>query len=55
MFRDDVGRSSNRGLISKDRGKPLNAVNAVLKRDDTGVGADERARLLTRRLGIPEL
>jgi hypothetical protein len=53
--RDDVGRSSNRGLISKDRGKPLNAVNAVLKRDDTGVGADERACLLTRRLGIPEL
>ena len=52
MFRDDVGRSSNRGLISEDRGKPLNAVNAVLKRDDTGVGADERARLLTRRLGI---
>src|SRR5712672_3279777 len=53
--RDDVGRSSNRGLVSKDRGKPLNAVNAVLKRDDTGVEVDERARLLTRRLGIPEL
>src|SRR5262249_18717602 len=53
--RDDVGRSSNRGLISKDRGKPLSAVNAVLKRDDTGVLAEERARLLTRRLGIPEL
>ena len=43
--RDHVGRSSNRGLISKKRGKALNAVNAVLKGDDTGVGADKRARL----------
>src|SRR5262249_31413118 len=53
--RDHVGRSSNRGLISKKRGEPLNAVNAVLKGDDTGVGADQRAGLLTRRLGIPKL
>src|SRR5262249_47401825 len=53
--RDDIGRPRNRGLISKDRGESLGAVNAVLKRDHTGIGADERARLLTRRLGIPEL
>src|SRR5262249_8998244 len=53
--RDDVGRPSTRRCFCEDGGKTLNAVNAVLKRDDTGVGADERARLLTRRLGIPEL
>src|SRR5262249_48605938 len=50
--RDDIGRPRNRGLISKDRGESLGAVNAVLKRDHTGIGADERARLLTRRLGL---
>src|SRR5262245_40577801 len=53
--RDNIGRPRNRGLISKDRGESLDAVNAVLKRDHTGIGADERARLLTRHLGIPEL
>jgi hypothetical protein len=34
---------------------PSRYLLAVLKRDDTGVGADESARLLTCRLGIPEL
>src|SRR5262249_58763732 len=54
-IRDNIGRSRNRGLISKDRGKPVDAVNAILKRDHAGVAADERPRLLTCRLGIPEL
>ena len=53
--RDDISRPANRGVISKDRGQPLDAVDAVLQRDHTGVGADQRARLLARRLGIPQL
>src|SRR5262249_2034632 len=53
--RDDIGRAGNRGLISKNRGEALDAVNTILKRDHTGVGADERACLLPRRFGIPEL
>jgi hypothetical protein len=53
--RDNIGRPANRGVISKDRGESLDAVNAVLKRNHTGVGAYERARLLACRLGIPQL
>ena len=30
-IRDNIGRPRNRGLISKDRSKPLDVVNAVLK------------------------
>jgi hypothetical protein len=53
--RDNVSRPANRGIISKDRGESLDAVNTVLKRNDTGVGTYERARLLAHRLGVPKL
>ena len=53
--RDNISCSGDRGLIPKDRREPLDAVDAILKRNHTGVGAYERARLLTRRLGIPQL
>src|SRR6516162_125938 len=42
-------------VIPKDRHEPLDAINAILKRNHTSVGAYERARLLTCLLGIPQL
>ena len=52
---DNIGRPTNRGVVSKDRGESLDAVHAVLERNHTGVGAYQRARLLAGRLGIPKL
>src|SRR5262249_5868864 len=37
--RDRISPPANRGLISKDRGESLDAVDAVLKRNHPGVGA----------------
>ena len=53
--RGHVSSPANGGLIPEDRGEPLDAVDTVLKRNHAGVAADERARLLTRALGVPEL
>jgi hypothetical protein len=53
--RDNISCPTDHSVIAEDRDEPLDAVNAVLKRNHTGVGAHERARLLTRRLGIPQL
>src|SRR5262249_905808 len=50
-----VTSSANGGVIAKDRRESLDAVDPVLKCDHTSVGADEGARLLTRRLRVPEL
>jgi hypothetical protein len=53
--RDNISCPTDHSVIAEDRDEPLDAVNAVLKRNHTGVGAHEWARLLTRHLGIPEL
>src|SRR5262245_17536252 len=51
--RDNISRPANRGVISKDRGESFDAVDAILKRNHSGVGAYEWARLLACRLGVP--
>src|SRR5262249_61808026 len=53
--RDNVGCPADHGFIPKDRHESLDAVDAVLKSNHTGVGAYEWARLLTCRFGIPQL
>src|SRR5262249_57807133 len=53
--RDDIGRPADRDVIAEDRGKTLDAVDAVLQRNHAGVGTYERARLLAGRLRIPQL
>ena len=52
---DDVGRTADRGAIAEDRREALDAVDTILQRDHPRVGAEERARLFARSLGIPQL
>ena len=52
---DNISCPTDHGVIPKDRDKPLDAINAILKRNHTGVGAYERACLFTCRLGILQL
>jgi hypothetical protein len=52
---DNIGCPTDHGVIPKDKDEPLDAINAILKCNHTGVGAYERPCLLTRRLGIPQL
>ena len=54
-FRDDIGGAPDRGDIAQDGSKALHAINPVLQRDHAGVRANERPRLLARRLRIPKL
>src|SRR5262249_1463471 len=53
--RENVVCPADHGFIPKDRHESLDAVDAVLKSNHTGVGAYEWARLLTCRFGIPQL
>ena len=43
------------GLGSKDRDQPLGGIDAVLQRDDSGAGADQRLDGLARAFDVPQL
>ena len=49
---DNISCPADHGIIPKDRDEPLDTINAILERNHTGVGAYERARLLTCRVSV---
>ena len=51
----DLRDAAHDGLASQDRDQPLGGVDAVLQRDDRGLGADHRLDGLARALDIPQL
>jgi len=44
--RTDLRHAAHHGRCSEDRDEPLGGVDAVLQRDDRGVGADQRPDML---------
>src|SRR5437870_4686601 len=51
----DIGRPADSSFIPENGCKPLDAVDAVLQSDHSGLRSHERACLLAGRLGIPQL
>jgi hypothetical protein len=53
--RADLRHAAHHGVWPKDRDQPLGGVDAVLQRDDSRIGADQRLDDFARAFDVPQL